>query len=81
MKKNPQASICTEEGVSEFKAIANFQDYHGLPTFRKVMISTQNAALQLLVLTVQVATYVQYDKAGTDSHLRPEPCLLTLDKG
>nr|BAA84945.1 ACC synthase [Musa acuminata AAA Group] len=37
MKKNPQASICTEEGVSEFKAIANFQDYHGLPTFRKAI--------------------------------------------
>ncbi|MED6222244.1 acetyl-CoA synthetase [Stylosanthes scabra] len=32
---NPEASICTPEGVLDFKAIANFQDYHGLPEFRK----------------------------------------------
>ncbi|KAK7358575.1 hypothetical protein VNO77_00509 [Canavalia gladiata] len=31
---NPEASICTPEGVWDFKAIANFQDYHGLPEFR-----------------------------------------------
>ncbi|CAL9088915.1 unnamed protein product [Musa textilis] len=37
IRKNPQASICTKEGVSEFKAIANFQDYHGLPDFRKAI--------------------------------------------
>ncbi|CAL9089653.1 unnamed protein product [Musa textilis] len=37
LKKNPQASICTGEGVSEFEAIANFQDYHGLPAFRKAI--------------------------------------------
>ncbi|KAG1354686.1 1-aminocyclopropane-1-carboxylate synthase [Cocos nucifera] len=35
IKNNPKASICTEEGVSEFKNIANFQDYHGLPEFRE----------------------------------------------
>ncbi|CAD5175797.1 unnamed protein product [Musa acuminata subsp. malaccensis] len=37
IRKNPQASICTKEGVSEFEAIANFQDYHGLPDFRKAI--------------------------------------------
>nr|QGT40623.1 1-aminocyclopropane-1-carboxylate synthase 1 [Tulipa gesneriana]QGT40625.1 1-aminocyclopropane-1-carboxylate synthase 2 [Tulipa gesneriana] len=34
LKKNPKASICSAEGVSAFGAIANFQDYHGLPAFR-----------------------------------------------
>ncbi|XP_038974630.1 1-aminocyclopropane-1-carboxylate synthase-like [Phoenix dactylifera] len=37
IKKNQRASICTEAGVSEFKAIANFQDYHGLPEFREAI--------------------------------------------
>ncbi|XP_065024099.1 1-aminocyclopropane-1-carboxylate synthase-like [Musa acuminata AAA Group] len=37
IKQNPQASICTGEGVSEFKDVANFQDYHGLPDFRKAI--------------------------------------------
>ncbi|KAG1354687.1 1-aminocyclopropane-1-carboxylate synthase [Cocos nucifera] len=37
IKNNPKASICTEEGVSEFKNIANFQDYHGLPEFREAV--------------------------------------------
>ncbi|KAL2902661.1 1-aminocyclopropane-1-carboxylate synthase [Bienertia sinuspersici] len=32
--KNPSASICTVEGVDQFKDIAIFQDYHGLPQFR-----------------------------------------------
>ncbi|KAL1834778.1 hypothetical protein ACET3Z_004429 [Daucus carota] len=32
--KNPKASICTTEGVEEFKDTAIFQDYHGLPEFR-----------------------------------------------
>ncbi|XP_010669851.2 1-aminocyclopropane-1-carboxylate synthase [Beta vulgaris subsp. vulgaris] len=34
MVQNPQASICTNEGVDKFTDIANFQDYHGLPEFR-----------------------------------------------
>jgi len=33
---NPEASICTLEGVHNFKEMANFQDYHGLPEFRNV---------------------------------------------
>ncbi|KAK4268831.1 hypothetical protein QN277_022064 [Acacia crassicarpa] len=33
--ENPKASICTPEGVNQFKHIANFQDYHGLPEFTK----------------------------------------------
>ncbi|XP_059634264.1 1-aminocyclopropane-1-carboxylate synthase-like [Cornus florida] len=37
IKKNPTASICTIEGVNNFKDIANFQDYHGLPEFRKAV--------------------------------------------
>ena len=39
IKNNPEASICTAEGVSAFQAIANFQDYHGLPAFRQVRCS------------------------------------------
>ena len=38
IRKNPKASICTAEGVNEFKNIAIFQDYHGLPEFRQVNI-------------------------------------------
>nr|AWL25053.1 pyridoxal phosphate-dependent transferase [Lotus japonicus] len=34
---NPEASICTPEGVYDFKAISNFQDYHGLPEFRNAV--------------------------------------------
>lgn len=37
IEENPEASICTKEGVSEFSAIANFQDYHGLPKFRQAV--------------------------------------------
>ncbi|KAF3965718.1 hypothetical protein CMV_010126 [Castanea mollissima] len=32
--KNPEASICTPEGVTDFRDIAIYQDYHGLPKFR-----------------------------------------------
>ncbi|MCD7446527.1 acetyl-coenzyme A synthetase 2 [Datura stramonium] len=39
IKINPKASICTTEGIKSFKAIANFQDYHGLPEFRRVPIA------------------------------------------
>nr|AFU90954.1 1-aminocyclopropane-1-carboxylate synthase [Psidium guajava] len=34
---NPEASICTEEGVDKFRSIAIFQDYHGLPEFRNAV--------------------------------------------
>ncbi|KAK9927124.1 hypothetical protein M0R45_024325 [Rubus argutus] len=34
---HPEASICTAEGAKEFKDIANFQDYHGLPEFRNAV--------------------------------------------
>ncbi|KAL3818023.1 hypothetical protein ACJIZ3_003928 [Penstemon smallii] len=34
---NPKASICTEEGSDDFKDIAIFQDYHGLPLFRNAV--------------------------------------------
>lgn len=34
---NQSASICTYEGVNEFKDVAIFQDYHGLPKFRNAI--------------------------------------------
>ncbi|XXG67041.1 hypothetical protein AAC387_Pa06g0475 [Persea americana] len=37
IKKNPKWSICTAEGASEFKDIALYQDYHGLPAFRSAI--------------------------------------------
>ncbi|KAF3441579.1 hypothetical protein FNV43_RR15493 [Rhamnella rubrinervis] len=37
IRKNPKASICTAEGVNEFKNVAIFQDYHGFPEFRKAI--------------------------------------------
>ncbi|KAL7160024.1 hypothetical protein ABFS83_01G067200 [Erythranthe nasuta] len=37
VKKNPKASICTNEGADDFKEIAIFQDYHGLPEFRNAV--------------------------------------------
>ncbi|XP_039063380.1 1-aminocyclopropane-1-carboxylate synthase-like [Hibiscus syriacus] len=33
--ENPDASICTAEGIDKFRDIANFQDYHGLKEFRE----------------------------------------------
>ncbi|XP_054784729.1 LOW QUALITY PROTEIN: 1-aminocyclopropane-1-carboxylate synthase 1-like [Prosopis cineraria] len=35
MRNHPEASICTPEGLHNFRDIAIFQDYHGLPQFRK----------------------------------------------
>nr|BCS80023.1 1-aminocyclopropane-1-carboxylic acid synthase [Portulaca umbraticola] len=37
MLKNPQASICNYEGVHKFMDVAIFQDYHGLPEFRRAI--------------------------------------------
>ncbi|KAL1551950.1 acetyl-CoA synthetase [Salvia divinorum] len=37
VRNNPKASICTAEGASQFKDIAIFQDYHGLPEFRNAV--------------------------------------------
>ncbi|CAI0470230.1 unnamed protein product [Linum tenue] len=37
IEKNPQASICTPEGLHMFKDVALFQDYHGLPRFRQAV--------------------------------------------
>ncbi|XP_058105277.1 1-aminocyclopropane-1-carboxylate synthase-like [Magnolia sinica] len=37
IKRNPKSSICTAEGVSKFKDIAIFQDYHGLSAFRNAV--------------------------------------------
>ncbi|XVF22482.1 hypothetical protein REPUB_Repub12eG0176600 [Reevesia pubescens] len=35
--ENPEASICTAEGVDKFKDIAIYQDYHGLQEFREAV--------------------------------------------
>ncbi|TKY63974.1 1-aminocyclopropane-1-carboxylate synthase [Spatholobus suberectus] len=37
IRNNPEASICTSEGMHQFRNIANFQDYHGLQQFRNAM--------------------------------------------
>ncbi|KAK9121597.1 hypothetical protein Syun_019214 [Stephania yunnanensis] len=37
IRKHPDASICSTEGVHNFRNIANFQDYHGLPEFRNAV--------------------------------------------
>ncbi|XP_004306735.1 PREDICTED: 1-aminocyclopropane-1-carboxylate synthase 1-like [Fragaria vesca subsp. vesca] len=42
--KNPKASICTPEGLAEFKNVANFQDYHGFPDFRKAIANFMSKA-------------------------------------
>ncbi|KAF5460626.1 hypothetical protein F2P56_020483 [Juglans regia] len=34
---NPEASICTPEGLNDFRDIAIFQDYHGLREFREAV--------------------------------------------
>ncbi|KAF3635765.1 1-aminocyclopropane-1-carboxylate synthase [Capsicum annuum] len=52
--KNPKASICTHEGVQDFQHIAIFQDYHGLPEFRKFVyvllnLLTENSGSALAV--------------------------------
>lgn len=52
--RNPEASICTPEGVVDFKAIANFQDYHGLPEFRNVS-HYENLVKSLSVFTLEHA--------------------------
>ncbi|KAL3009030.1 hypothetical protein AAZX31_07G062900 [Glycine max] len=37
IRNNPKTSICTPEGVHQFRNIANFQDYHGLREFTNAM--------------------------------------------
>ncbi|XP_051147038.1 1-aminocyclopropane-1-carboxylate synthase [Andrographis paniculata] len=37
IERNPEASICSHEGLHAFKNIALFQDYHGLPHFRNAV--------------------------------------------
>lgn len=36
MENNPDALGLRRNGVSEFRELALFQDYHGLPAFKKV---------------------------------------------
>lgn len=42
IEANPNASICTPQGVSDFKETAIFQDYHGLPEFRSAVANFMN---------------------------------------
>ncbi|KAI4355144.1 hypothetical protein L6164_003944 [Bauhinia variegata] len=37
IRNNPKASICTPEGLNQFRDVAIFQDYHGLPEFRNAV--------------------------------------------
>ncbi|RZC71069.1 hypothetical protein C5167_034230 [Papaver somniferum] len=37
IKRHPEASICTNQGVNDFMELALFQDYHGLSTFREAI--------------------------------------------
>ncbi|PIM99848.1 1-aminocyclopropane-1-carboxylate synthase [Handroanthus impetiginosus] len=37
VRNNPKSSICTTEGADDFKDIALYQDYHGLPQFRNAV--------------------------------------------
>ncbi|WRX18623.1 Aminotransferase [Theobroma cacao] len=37
LMKHPEASLCSPEGVRKFKETALFQDYHGMPEFRKAV--------------------------------------------
>jgi hypothetical protein len=54
---HPEASICTSQGASQFRRIANFQDYHGLPEFREVI------KLPLLVLLAIAHKSIRTDTA------------------
>ncbi|VVB06507.1 unnamed protein product [Arabis nemorensis] len=44
IKANPQASICTAEGIESFSDIAIFQDYHGLKQFRQAIATFMERA-------------------------------------
>nr|POE83755.1 1-aminocyclopropane-1-carboxylate synthase 1 [Quercus suber] len=44
IRRNPKASICTAEGVHEFKNIAIFQDYHGFKEFRQAVANFMSKA-------------------------------------
>ncbi|GMI76432.1 1-aminocyclopropane-1-carboxylic acid (acc) synthase 6 [Hibiscus trionum] len=35
--KHPEASLCSAQGVTKFKEAALFQDYHGMPEFRRAV--------------------------------------------
>ena len=37
LRKNPKLSICTMEGMNEFRDITVYQDYHGLREFRNTV--------------------------------------------
>ncbi|KAK8509652.1 hypothetical protein V6N13_093509 [Hibiscus sabdariffa] len=37
IRENPDASICTAQGVDKFNEVAIFQDYHGLKEFREAV--------------------------------------------
>lgn len=65
IRKNPKASICTDEGVNEFRNIANFQDYHGLPEFRQVNIY-MNLFLKIYKLDRIICTYMEEERTEMD---------------
>jgi 1-aminocyclopropane-1-carboxylate synthase 1/2/6 len=58
---HPEASICTPQGASQFKRIANSQDYHGLPEFRQVsslIEITRSAVLSSTLSLGRIITFL-----------------------
>jgi len=56
--EHPEASICTAQGASEFRRIANYQDYNGLPEFREVTITAW--ALLILLTSKTPETLIKF---------------------
>lgn len=56
--EHPEASICTSEGVNQFSNIAIFQDYHGLPEFRQVSVSSTTTISLLVDLISMVFNFI-----------------------
>lgn len=83
---NPKGSICTPQGAEDFKDIAIFQDYHGLPEFRNVRETSSFVLLQFIIFSFWVDSYgYKYDEwsagggkihgksEGRESNIRPGP--------
>ncbi|XP_059648687.1 uncharacterized protein LOC132294733 [Cornus florida] len=74
---NPKASICTVEEANDFKDIAIYQDYHGLPEFRNSMSRQyENDLLLAKQLIKHMEETVRYDDE-TSALIRE--CIDSLD--
>lgn len=71
IKENPQASICTAEGIDSFSDIAVFQDYHGLKQFRQVFISFLIRFFYYYTVSIKLLyTYICYSIKYFYAHSR-----------